>query len=363
MPPALEQTIVVELGDGVGVRYCGRILAESGATVVRVVARDTSLDSDAPWLDPGKQSLALDLASEDGKALLVRLVERADVLIEDIGAAALSAFGLDHDLAARFPRLVHATISPFGADGPWANRPATDLIVSALSGMCAINGFVDGTPLREPGPQAEMVAGLVAAIGALAALEDRQVTGLGQHVDVSTLEAMLNVLSPTVLQDSYQGKMPPRGVRGAGYLFPCADGWVSLIISADKAWETIVEVLGVPIDREDPRFATEAARRQHMQEVREALRPVLMERSRGEIFHMLAPMRVVCGMVMRPDELLEDEHLAARQAFAPVTLPDGASLRIPRVAIRTRGEARPASLDLHAPGSDTALWAEAGAAR
>lgn len=359
--PALEGLVAIELTETIGGRYCGRLLAEMGATVVRV-SSPSSLDADAVWLDPGKQSVALDLDAADGRSLLGRLIERADVLIEDVQATSLAVRGIDEELLARLPQLVHCSISPFGLSGPWAGRPATDIIVSALAGMCAINGYTDGMPLREPGPQAEMVGALVAFIGILAALEDREVSGAGQRVETSTLESLLNVLAPTVLQQSYQGHGPPRGVRGGGYLFPCADGWMSLIISANKAWETIVEVLEVPIPEGDTRFATEASRRRHGKEVRELLTPILRSKTRADLFHLLAPMRVVCGMVMEPAELLDDEHLLARRAF--VTVDGGAtSVRIPRVAIRTLGEDRPERIELHEPGADTRAWFASEVAR
>lgn len=362
MPPALEGIVVVELSRGVSGRYCGRLFAESGARVVRVVETGASLDADAGWLDPGKEAVTLALETGEGRELLRRLIRRADVFVEDLGPAALALLGVEGGaLRAEHPRLVHASVTPFGLTGPWATRPATDLIVSALSGMCAINGFADGAPLREPGPQTEMVGALVAFIGALAALEDRQVSGLGQQVEASCLEAMLNVLAPTVLQQSYQGHGPPRGGRGGGYLFPCADGWMSLIISANKAWETIVEVLEVPIAESDERFKTEASRRAHMTAVRELITPILLTKTRAELFHLLAPMRVVCGMVLSPEELTEDEHLRSRGAFVHV---DGQAepMLIPRVAVRTRGEERPARLSVRQAGDAQAALAslEAG---
>lgn len=351
LPPALEGLVVLEVSEQPRGRYCGRLFAEMGATVVRVVPVAAGQDADASWLDPGKHMIALATDAAEGRSLLQRLLARADVLLEDVGDAGLAARGLDAErIAVGLPALVHCTLTPFGLDGPWAARPASDIVVAALSGMCAINGFADGDPLREPGPQAELVAAWVAFIGALAALEDRQVTRLGQRIDVSALEAMLNVLSPTVLQQSYQGKGPPRGVREGGYLFPCADGWMSLIISANKAWETIVEVLEVPIAEGDDRFKTEASRRQNAKAVREILSPILLAKTRAELFHLLAPMRVVCGMVMAPVELLEDDHLRERGAFVEVERDGEVVGRVPRVAIRTIGEERPARLILRGPG-------------
>lgn len=322
---ALSGLSVVEDTRHVRGRYLGRLFAELGAIVVRFGETSGPDDRDALWLDCGKHS------ASPGESL-ESLIASADVLIDDNAPAGF------RDRTTGHPTLVHVSVTPFGLDGPWADNEAGDLIISALSGMAGINGYADGMPLREPGVQAEMVGALLGLIGALAALEEREQSGRGQLVESSCMESLVNVLAPAVLQWSYTGSGPQRKQRGADMLFECADGWMSLYISADKAWETIVSVLEVQLEPGDDRFASEVGRRQHARAMRDILEPYLRSRSRKELFDLLSPMRVVCGMVMHPRDLLHDEHLAARQAFIEVG-PE--KVRIPRIPIRTRGETVP----------------------
>ena len=341
--PALEGLRVVELTSHVRGRYCGRLFAELGAYVTRLVEPGVESDADSVWLDAGKHIETMPAATLP--EVFPQLGDDVDVLIEDSTDrwtyfARINPPGV-RDPLHRWPRMVRVIVTPFGLTGPWAGRDVPDLVISALSGIAGINGYADGVPLREPGPQAEMVGALMAFIGALTALEEREQSGQGQTVDASCMEAALNVLAPAVVQWSYTGSGPKRRERGADMLFRCADGWMSLYITANRAWETIVSVLGVDLEPGDDRFADEAGRRKNAKAMREVLEPVLLSKTRKELFELLSPMRVVCGMVMDPRELVEDEHLKARDAFVEV---EGSDRRIPRIAIRSRGEKLSASL-------------------
>lgn len=325
--PALEGINVIEVTDHVRGRYCGRLFAELGANVTRFAASAHPPSPDDLWLDANKHHSPE--SRKGGAADVELLLASADVLIEDGPLASLQLH------QARNPRLVHVSVTPFGLDGPWADREGTDIIVAALSGIAGINGYADGTPLREPGPQTEMVGALMGFIGTLTALEERDRSGLGQLVETSSMEAMINVLAPAIIQWSYTGSGPKRRERGADALFRCADGWISLFISANKAWENTVSVLEVPLEPGDARFTTELGRRVNARAMRELLEPILRTKTRHDLFSLLSPMRVVCGMVMEPKDLLHDEHLVARKAFATIA---GSDKQIPRVPIRTRGE-------------------------
>lgn len=342
---ALEGVSVIEVTRAVRGRYCGRLFAELGAHVVRIEAPGDAADPDRPWLDPGKRSAVLDWHDSGGRQLLDRLLTRADVFIEDLDATdSVTSF---KGLAESAPRLIHVSLTPFGLDGPWEVRPGPDLLISALSGMAAINRVENGPPVREPGPQTEIVAALSGFIGALAALHEREHSGLGQQVEVSSLEAMVSVLSPQVLQQSYQ---PGTGARrDTDFLFPCADGWMSLIVLADPAWEATVLMLQLPIEPGDERFSTQAGRRDNFDEIRAMLTAALAPYPRRELFEMLSAVRVVCGMVLTPADLRTDPHASARDALVTV---DG--LRIPRVPIRIRGESLAPELQLPARGSTPA---------
>lgn len=345
-PRPLDGVLVVELARGLRAAYCGKLLAEQGATVVKVeplAERAELADGERIWLDAGKQSVVLDWRKESGSGLLRRLIARADVLVEDQEPDALVAAGLTSErLRAENSRLVHTTVTDFGSSGPWARRPATDLIVSALAGMAALNNFAGAAPLREPGDQTSVLAALFGYLGTLTALINRQVTGAGQRVDIAALEAVASVLTPQFLGASYQGVPVGQREPGKEMLWPCKDGWLSLMPNPDRAWQTLIDLFGLEADPADPRFASEPARRRHAPLVRERILPVLAERTRAELFEQLSTMRVVCGMVLRPDELVADPHLAARGSFLRYPLPGAAhgtgALSLPGPGFRLAGE-------------------------
>jgi crotonobetainyl-CoA:carnitine CoA-transferase CaiB-like acyl-CoA transferase len=339
----LNGLLVVELARSVRAAYCGRLLADCGAEVIKVElpAGAPAIDAgERAWLDAGKQSAALDRRGGPTVELLRRLLARADVLIEDQEPGTLAAAGLSAAaLRAANPRLVHTTVTDFGSDGPWARRPTTDLIVSALSGMASLNNMAGGVPLRQPGDQALLIGAMFGYIGTLAALINRGVTGTGQRVDISAMEAVASVLTPQYLHFSYKREPYAQRRPDAEALLRCKDGWLSLTPYPDRAWESLTAIFGLTIDPADERFVSEPARRANAAAVRELLAPALMTRTRREIFELLGAMRVVCGMVMRPDELPRDPHLVERGAF--LTQPagaDGECLTVPGPGFRIAGE-------------------------
>ncbi len=316
---SLSGLLVIDLSTGVRGGYCGRLFQDWGAEVVKVeIPSQSESVARSNWLHRGKQRLELDWRVTEGWVLLAQLAGSADVLITDtvVDGAEKSVGKRAEALRAGNPGLIHTAISDFGLGGPWESRPSSDLIVSALSGMCLINGVSGRMPLREPGNQTALVAALAGFMGTLAALEARTVDGLGQVVDVSALEAMVNVLSPSFLQNRYQEGGPARSESATGFLVDCLDGQVSIITSADQSWKTICEVWQLPIDAGDTRFSDNLSRRKNGAALRALLGPILMTRTRAEIFEELCLLRVPCGMLMSPAELLTDPHLRERGAFS-----------------------------------------------
>lgn len=354
MPMSLLSGLrAIEVGRTPKAGFCGKMLVDGGAEVIKVSlpARDTPGPFPA-WLDRGKSSVVLDWRTPEGGTLMARLLETADVLVSDWECDRQS---LElSDVARRLPRLVHVSASGLGHEGPFAERPFTDLIVSALSGMCYLNGEAGHLPLREPGNQAVIVAGIAAYIGALAALVNRSQTGNGQRVEVSALEAMVNVLSPSVLQCSYQDGAPLRHPSADGFLFDCADGKVSIIISAQRSWETLLDLWHITPPPEDVHKFTEGERRKHLDDIRALLAPVLMKKTRREVFEELCTVHIPAGMLMAPAELLDDPHLRERESFDAIEA-DGATTReFPGPGFRVAGERPGDERPLPAFGGHTA---------
>lgn len=337
---ALNGILVLERATSLRGAYCGKLLRDCGADVVKIelpgAARFTGQDR---WPDAGKTVVSFDPRTPTGVELLDRLASRVDVLIDDEPFAGDDRADSAAAVGERHPRLIVASITDLGRGGPWDDRPTTDLTVAALSGICSINGAAGQLPLREPGNQTAILAALTGFLGTLVALANRSLNGTGQRVDVSALEAVVNVLSPSVLQHSYRGQGPERSASAQGFLFRCADGQVSIILSADRSWQTLCDVWEVPVNRSDKRFTTQASRRVNIDAVRELLAPILAGKRRAEIFEQLSLVRVPCGMLLSPAELLQDPHLQSRGAFAPNDRGDGreAGRMVPAPGFRLLG--------------------------
>lgn len=344
---------VIELsGGGIKASYCTKLFAEFGADVIKCELPDAFHDeSKRIWLDSGKASVVIDWRLPDGDKLLRLLAKTADVVVWDD----LTPY-FDHTDWETGPgpaRLIRVGISDMGSDGPLAHSACSDLVVSALSGMAYINGTAGRLPLREPGNQTAIVAALAGFIGALTALANRTQTGEGQSVDVSALEAMVNVLSPSVLQHSYQGG-PERKSSADGFLFDCADGKVSIIISSERSWQTLVELWDLEVDPSDPRLASEGSRRVNLPAVRTLFEPVLRRKTRRELFEELCAVRVPCGMLLSPSELPDDPHLKARGSFCAVKS-GGSTHQVPGPSFRIAGQMPPQLNTVPPIGHDTSV--------
>lgn len=351
----LQGLTALQVGTGVKAGYCGKLLVDAGADVIKVDLPAPSLAGGfSPWLDRGKASVVLDWRTSEGQELLGRLFEKVALVVSDVDSPQDRT--IIERLAAGQPQLVYASLCDLGHRGPFAGRPSSDLIVSALSGMCYINGKADRLPLREPGNQTAIVAALAGFMGALAALVERSQSGLGQTVEVSALEAMVNVLSPAVLQCSYQDGAPFRRHAADGFLFDCADGKVSIIISSQRSWETILEVWGIVPDPIEAHRFTEQSRRENMDAIRQLFAPLLLSKTRREVFEDLCLLRVPCGMLMNPGELLADEHLLARGSFDSLSRssPGAPAGPFPGPGFRIAGQAPTAERSLPRLGEDTA---------
>jgi crotonobetainyl-CoA:carnitine CoA-transferase CaiB-like acyl-CoA transferase len=300
--------------------YATMLLADLGAEVVKVESR--AGDDTRTWKPPvrddvstyflgvnrNKRSVALDLKDADDLAAARELARRADVLVENFKPGGLARFGLDYEtVAAANPRVVYASISGFGSGPRGASLPGYDLIVQAMSGLMSLTGDPSGPPFRAGISVFDVMAGLHATIGVLAALHSRDATGRGQHVEVNL---MASALSGLVNQSSAfvaGGVVPFRMGNGHPSLFPyeplpCADG--ELIITAGNSgqFRRLVGVLGVPELADDPRFARNEDRTAN----REVLRPLLVERlltrTRMEWFADLVAAGVACGPINTVDQ-------------------------------------------------------------
>jgi formyl-CoA transferase/CoA:oxalate CoA-transferase len=315
--------------------YCTMILGDLGARVIKV-ERPKRGDDTRAWGPPfaggestyflsinrNKESVALDFQKPEGRAILERLIGRADVLVENFRPGTLSAYGLDYEtLARRVPALVYCSISGYGQTGPRSHLAGYDAVVQAEGGLMSITGDPQGLPYRLGLPIADMVAGLFAAQGITAALLERGRTGRGQHLDISMLDSVAALLTYQASAYFASGVVPGR--FGNGHLsivpydtFMTADGPLMLAVGNDDQWRRLCAAAGLHELAADPRFATNPARVEHRAALQPILERLFATRTRAGWTTLLGPAGVPCGEVRNIGEALADPQLAARGMVA-----------------------------------------------
>jgi crotonobetainyl-CoA:carnitine CoA-transferase CaiB-like acyl-CoA transferase len=356
--------------------FCGMLLADLGADVVRIDRRGargglvgalgaTSL------LDRGKRSIALDLKDADDAAAARELARRADVLIENFKPGGLARFGLDYETVAEGnPGIVYASISGFGSGEKGRSLPGYDLIVQAISGLMSLTGDPDGEPFRAGISVFDVMAGLHATIGVLSSLNVRHETGRGQHVEVNLLASALSGLVNHSSAFVAGGVVPFRMGNSHPSLFPyeplpCSDG--DLIITAGNSgqFRKLVEVLGVPELADDPRFLRNEDRTANRDELRPLLVERLRTRTKQEWFRDIIAAGVPCGPINTVDQGVA---FAEEVGLDPVVTVGEGAAAVPSVRNPIRFSATPADYRLPPPGLDEhgaeiREWLSAPAAR
>jgi crotonobetainyl-CoA:carnitine CoA-transferase CaiB-like acyl-CoA transferase len=357
----LSDLRVVELGEMVSAPYAAKLLADLGADVVKVelpegdpARRRGPFPSDAPdpeasglflYLNTNKRGVRLDLATPRGREALLRLAAGADLLVENLGPRRMELLGLGAAvLAEANPRLVVASISPFGQSGPYRDHAANDLVVFHMSGYgYHLGGAVDD-PAREPPlkaaeAQADFVAGVNGALAALAALFARDRTSLGQRVDVAALEALVPFSFGEVTRAVYEGasgsrrraENPPTGTVA---VLPTADGHVAISPREEHLWARWLEVMGSPPWAADERFRDRAARTANWAALEPLLAAWTRERTKEEVFRAAQAVRVPAFPVNSIDGVFDWPQLAARGFFQEVEHPRAGRLRYPTAPYR-----------------------------
>ena len=273
-------------------------------------------------VNAGKESLALDLKHADGKAVLLRLVERADVLVENFRPGVMARLGLDHEALARVnPRLVYCAISGFGQTGPLARRPAYDQIIQGLSGVMSVTGDAQSAPLRVGYPVCDTVGGLTAAFAVCAALLRARASGAGAFIDVSMLDATLATMGWVVSNYLDAGIEPvPMGndnfTAAPSGTFRTGAGLLNIAANEQKQFEALCRLVGVPELAVDPRFADRESRKRHRADLTVALEAKLASRSAAEWEEILVGGGVPAGRVLSVPEILSHPHARETEVVA-----------------------------------------------
>lgn len=359
---------------------CVRQLADWGADVVRVDApagegggaSGPRRGSDEQYGHRNKRSIALDLKSPAGHDVLMRLLDTADVVVENMRPDVKRRLGFDWETVhARNPKAVLASISGFGQDGPYADRGGVDQIVQGMSGLMSVTGLPGQGPVRAGIPVSDLAAGLYAAIGILVALHDRERTGKGRWVRTSLLEAMVSMMDFQTSRWTIDGEVPAQEGNHHPTMMPMgcfatADGHVNVAGPSGRLWTRFCEAIGLPDLPADERFATAAARHEHRGELNGLIADRLRTRPTAEWVELFAAAGVPAGPVYSIDETFADPQVRYLDMTALVQHHDLGRLELVRHPVTMSGpdgQGRTVRTATPDPGQHTAeILAELGLA-
>jgi len=339
-----------------------RQLADWGARVIKIET-PTGVAGDEPMGGPrhgpdfqnlhrNKRSLTLNLKSPTGVAVFKRLVERADVVVENFRPDVKHRLGIDYDsLRAVNPRLVYASISGFGQNGPYRDRPGFDQIAQGMGGLMSITGLPGQGPVRVGIPVADLTAGVFCAMGVLIALLERETSGEGQWVQSSLLEAQISMLDFQAERWLLKGEVPkqagndhptsiPTGV------FPTSDGYINIAATGQAMWTRLCQAIGAEHLLDDEEFKTDAGRSKHRARLNKELAAITAMRASNEWVRLLNDTGVPCGPIYSIDQVFADEqvrHLGIAQTVPHPTLGNIQVVGQPVHLSRTPSELRTAA--------------------
>jgi crotonobetainyl-CoA:carnitine CoA-transferase CaiB-like acyl-CoA transferase len=327
---AIAELRVIDLSRVLGGPFCTQILADHGADFVKVEppAGDETRDWGPPFHDDdaayfigtnrNKRSISLDLAAEGGRAVLMRMLETADVLLENFKPGTLDKWGIGQDfLREKFPKLIHCRISGFGADGPHGGHPGYDAIIQSMVGLMAATGSQQSGPTRRGVALVDMTTGLYATVGILMALAERAKSGKGQFLETTLYETGLAIMHPHTANYFLHGKPPaltgnehPNLVPYA--VFPARDGDIFMGVGNDGTFRKLMKELGKPELGTDPRFARNRDRIAHRDELRAELVEILKQYDSEPLCRRLLAAGLPAGPVQSIDKALSSEHVKHR---------------------------------------------------
>jgi crotonobetainyl-CoA:carnitine CoA-transferase CaiB-like acyl-CoA transferase len=366
---------VLELGHTIMGPTAGLVLADLGADVYKV--ERTGRGDDTRWLkgfgagfftyfNRNKRSLSIDLKSAKGKELLLRLIETADVLIENFGPETVERLGVGYETCrARNPRMIYCSLKGF-MPGPYEMRPALDEVVQMMGGLAYMTGPT-GRPLRAGASVTDIVGGSYGVIGILAALLQRQVTGRGQLVQASLFESVAFLVAQHMAIAAITGQpappMPDRGRTWSVYdLFTTADYELVFVgVTSDRHWQRMCETFGFADWAADRRLDTNQGRIEQREWFLPELHKRLTSLTKTELLGLAEKAGIPVAPVARPEDLFEDPHLNASGSLAATRLPGGGTGKLPKIPLRMDGRAFDLRLDPPAVGEGSAgLYREIG---
>ncbi len=343
--------LVVDLTRVLAGPYCAMMLGELGARIIKIEPPGKGDDSRhyGPYLtapsgkvksgyfisvNRGKQSIALDLKSDADRKVFEALLSKADVLIENYRGGTMEKLGYGYDsLKDKYPKLIYAAVSGFGHTGPYAKRPAYDMIAQAMGGVMSLTGHPGGPPTRVGTSTGDITAALFATIGVVTALYDREKTGRGQKVDVAMLDSQVavleNAISRYVATGEVPGKLGSRHPSIAPFAaFATKDGHIAIAAGNDDIWARVCRVLGHEELIADERFRTNPSRVEHVDAMTAEMEISLSAKTSREWLALLESAGVPCGPLNNVADVMADPQVLARNMIVESLDPDMGPIRM-----------------------------------
>jgi crotonobetainyl-CoA:carnitine CoA-transferase CaiB-like acyl-CoA transferase len=349
----LDGIRVVDLSRILAGPYCSMLLSDFGADIVKIENPDKGDDTRAygpPFLDGesvyflsinrGKKSLTLNLKTPEAREILTKLIQNADVLLENFRKDFLPSIGFGYEEVAKLnPKIIYASVTGYGHTGPWAERPGYDLAIQGQSGIMSLTGDLDGAPYKTGTSLADITAGIYATLGILLALQARQRTGKGQKVDVSLLDGQVSFLTYQAGIYFGTGKSPSRKGNQHPTIVPyetfkASDRYFNLAVGNDRLWGQFCDLLGQPDLKTHEKFATNPKRVENHEHLYPVLQKIFAEKTADEWLAFFEKNGIPCGPIFSVGEVLEHPQVRAREMVIERPHPKLKSVKMTGVPVK-----------------------------
>lgn len=355
----LDGLRVLDLSQNIAGPQATQVLGDLGADIVKV--EPPGGDPAREWGPPfwgedaslflafnrNKRSIVADLKTEEGREVVDRLLAGSDVLLQTFRKGVIEKLGFGvESVRKRFPRIIYASLTGYGSEGPYARTPGYDPLLQAYSGIMSVTGHPDGPPARVGGSVVDIGSGNLLALGILAALRKRDADGVGSHIECSLLDTSLGWISYHMMAYLASGEVPRRMGTGLGMIapyeaFPTSDGELMICGGNDAIFRRLCEALDMPEVAGDPRFVDNRTRVKHSSELRNLLRSRTERMSTDELRETLAEHRVPCSPIQDISQIVDDPQVRANRIFEPEPNPRVPGYRDFKMPIRFDGERPP----------------------
>jgi crotonobetainyl-CoA:carnitine CoA-transferase CaiB-like acyl-CoA transferase len=364
----LNKVQVLDLTHELSGPFCTMLLGDLGATITKI-ERPGRGDGTRNWgelldaafiaLNRNKRSVTVNLADPSGREIIYKLAQRSDVLVENFSPGTMDKLGLGYQEIARVkPDIIYCSIRGFSSEGPYGNRPAWDPVVQAMSGIMAITGEPEGSPVRAGPSVVDMTAGIYGALATVSSLYDKTQTGRGKLIEVPMLASALSLVADRVGLYALTGVLPKR--LGSGHpafepyrVFKTKDGYVFIGCSNDNYWETFCKAMDLEALRSDPRFKSNDLRLKNRVELKALIEQIIEKHSTKEIINRIGETGIPHSPVNTFDQLVEDPHVQACRLIQDFTYLDGRMTKQLPSAIKLDGQKIEIESQAHPLGQET----------